>query len=89
MSARLIASASVSGTFSTDEDRLSDFSEDVSGIEVVRREDGGPTSAFTETSAGDSFFAGAGEDSGMVSGVRSAISGFCSAGDSCLTGGDS
>ena len=87
MSARLSASASVSGAFSIDDEDLADFSGDVSGIEVVRKEDGGPTSEFNETSAGDSFFAGGGDDSRAISDVRPVSSVFCSVADCCATGG--
>src|SRR5438477_12270048 len=53
-SARLIASASVSlSVLDADDIDLSVFSGTVSGIEVARRDDGGPTSALNETLASD------------------------------------
>src|SRR6266404_2857825 len=52
LSARLIASASVSlSVLDADDIDLSVFSGTVSGIEVARRDDGGPTSMLNETSA--------------------------------------
>ena len=71
----MIASASVSGALFPDVDvSVSVFGVDVSV--VARRDDGGPTSEFNETSAGDSFFVDAGDDSRVISDAPAAISVF-------------
>ena len=75
----------MSGALSLDVDvSVSIFGVDVSV--VVRRDDGGPTSAFNETSAGDPFFVDAGDDSRVISDVRSVASVFASIGDSSRGG---
>src|SRR6266478_3149775 len=75
LSARLIASASVSlSVLDADDIDLSVFSGTVSGIEVARRDDGGPTSALNETStsdlAGEGRLPGGRLSSGTVSGIE-------------------